>query len=88
MTKDYRWVLQLVDRCYGAATDDDHWPELLKDIRQFLGGRSTTLFFTDAQLRPIDRFFGDNVSPESIASYRDAFPQVDISMQRAVPGTH
>lgn len=85
MTNDYRWVLQLIDRCYGAATDDELWPELLKDIRQFLDGQSTTLFFTDAQLKPIDRFFGDNVSPESIASYRDHFHKLDIRMQRTVP---
>lgn len=86
MTTDYRWVLQLIDRCYGAATDDDHWPGLLKDVRQLLDGHGTTLFFTDAQLRPVDRFFGDNVSPEAIASYQTHFHKVDVRMQRTVPG--
>lgn len=86
MTNDLAWILQLVDRCYGAATGDGHWPQLLKDISQFLDGRGTTLFFTDAQLKPIDQFFGENVSPESISDYQAYFHTVDIRMHRAVPG--
>ncbi|MDH3662239.1 MAG: hypothetical protein OEU92_19795 [Alphaproteobacteria bacterium] len=85
MTDDYRWVLKLIDRCYGAATDDDHWPAFLKDLRQLLDGHGTTLLFTDAKMRPIDRFFSDNVSPESIADYQAHFHSVDIRMQRTVP---
>ncbi len=86
MVDDYCRVLQLIDRCYEAATDDDLWPELLKEIRQFLDGHGATLLFTDAQLRPVGRFFSDNVSPESIADYQAHFHTVDIRMQRAVPG--
>lgn len=85
MVDDYCRVLQLIDRCYEAATDDDLWPELLKEIRQFLDGHGATLLFTDAQLRPVGRFFSDNVSPESIADYQAHFHTVDIRMQRAVP---
>lgn len=86
MVNDYRWVLQLIDRCYGAALDEDHWAPVLKDIREFLDGCSATLFFTDLKLKPIDQFFGDNVSPDSIADYKAHFHTVDIRMQRAVPG--
>ena len=86
MTDDYRWVLQLIDRCYGAAVDDEHWPLLLKDINRFLEGDGLTLFFTDADLKPIDQFFSDNITPESIADYQAHFHTVDIRMQRAIPG--
>lgn len=86
MVDDFHRVLQLIDRCYGAATDDELWPEVLKDIRQFLDGHGTTLLFTDAQLKPVGRFFSDNVSPESIADYQAHFHTVDIRMQRSVPG--
>ena len=37
------------------------------------------------ELKPIDEFFGNSVSPEAIASYRDHFHTVDIRMQRAIP---
>lgn len=87
MVDDYLRVLRLIDRCYGAATDDNHWPTFLKDLRQFLEGHGVTLFFTDAQLRPIDRFFGDNISPESIINYQAHYHSVDIRMQRAIPGS-
>ena len=86
MVDDFHWVLQLIDRCYGAATDDEHWPAFLKDLRHFLEGQGVTLFFTDAQFTPIDRFFGDNVSPESVADYQAHYHSVDIRMQRAIPG--
>ena len=86
MIHDYGWILQLIDRCYGAATDDDAWPVLLKEIREFLDGHGATLFFTDTQLRPVDRFFGDNISPESIADYQAHFHTIDIRMQRSIPG--
>ena len=86
MTDDYRWVLQLIDRCYGAAVDDEHWPLLLKDMNRFLEGEGLTLFFTDADLKPIDQFFSDNITPESIADYQAHFHTVDIRMQRAIPG--
>ena len=86
MIDDYRWVLQLIDRCYGTAVDRDHWPSLLKDINQFLEGEGLTLFFTDAELKPIDQFFSDNVTPESIADYQAYFYSVDIRKQRAIPG--
>ena len=86
MVDDYRWVLDLIDRCYGTATDDDHWPGLLKVIRQFLDAHGATLFCTDAQLRPVDGFFSDNVSSESIADYQAYFHTIDIRMQRTVPG--
>ncbi len=86
MVHDYGWILHLIDRCYGAATDDDAWPVLLKEIREFLDGHGATLFFTDTQLRPVDRFFGDNISPESIADYQAHFHTIDIRMQRSIPG--
>lgn len=86
MADDYRWVLQLIDRCYGTAVDDTHWPSLLKDINRFLEGEGLTLFFTDAELKPIDQFFSDNITPESIANYQAHFHTVDIRMQRAIPG--
>ena len=86
MIHNYGWILQLIDRCYGAATDDDAWPVLLKEIREFLDGHGATLFFTDTQLRPVDRFFGDNISPESIADYQAHFHTIDIRMQRSIPG--
>lgn len=86
MTDSYRWVLDLIDRCYGAATEDDYWNDLLKDIRQFLDGHGATLFCTDTKLRPVDRFFGENVSAESIADYQAHFHSVDIRMQRSIPG--
>ncbi len=86
MTDDYGQILKLIDRCYEAASDDDVWPGLLKDIRQFLDGHGATLIFTDAQMKPVDRLFGDNVSPESIADYQAHFHTIDIRMQRAIPG--
>ncbi len=86
MNKDLEWVFQLIDRCYGAATDDNEWPSLLKDINGFLDGHAATLFFTDAQLKPIDEFFGYNVSPESISDYQAYFHTIDIRMHRAVAG--
>ena len=86
MVNDYRWVLRLIDECYAAASNDDLWPAFLQDLRQLLDGHGTTLFFTDHQLRPIDRFFGDNVSPESIADYRAHYHTVDVRMQRSIPG--
>jgi len=85
MADGYRWVLQLIDRCYDAATNDDKWQPLLDDIRQFLDGHAATLLFTDAALKPIDSFFGANVSPESITDYQAYFHSIDIRMQRAVP---
>lgn len=86
MKKDLAWISELIDRCYEAAADDLHWPKLLKEINQFLDGRGATLFFTDLQLKPIDQFFGDNVSPESISDYRAYFHEIDIRMHRAIPG--
>lgn len=87
MAEDYRWVLHLIDRLYGAATDDDLWPAALTDITRILDGQSSTLLFADTRLRPIDRLFTDNVSPETIASYQDHFHSIDIRMQRAIPGS-
>jgi DNA-binding CsgD family transcriptional regulator len=86
MNKDLEWVFELIDRCYSAATNDEEWPSLLGNINTFLDGHGATLFFTDAQLRPIDRFFGDNVSPESISDYQAYFHKIDIRMHRAGPG--
>lgn len=86
MNKDLEWVLQLVDRCYSAATDDKEWPNLLKDINGFLDGHGATLFFTDSQLKPIDEFFGDNVSPESVLDYQAYFHSIDVRMHRAYSG--
>jgi|GEM_PF-5837167 len=86
MDDAYSWILQLIDRCYGTAVDVDHWPSLLKDINQFLDGHGITLLFTDSQLKPIDQFFSDNISPESIKDYQAHFHTVDVRMQRAIPG--
>ena len=62
-------------------------PQLLQDLRQFLDGHGATLLFTDAQLRPIDSSFAENVSPETIANYQAHFHTIDIRRQRAIPGT-
>ena len=86
MMNDYRWILQLVDRCYGAASDDDQWPELLKDICEFLDGCATTVHFSDSQLKPIDQVLGHNVSEEAVAGYLAHFHRIDVRKQRAVPG--
>lgn len=85
MVNDYRWVLRLIDTCYGAASNDDLWPAFLQDLRQFLDAHGMTLFFTDGQLRPVDQFFGDNISPESIADYQAHYHSVDIRMHRSIP---
>ncbi len=86
MKRELDWVFQLIDQCYSAAVNDEEWPLLLKNINEFLGGHGATLFFTDEELKPVDRFFGDNISPESISAYRDYFHSVDIRMHRAMPG--
>jgi DNA-binding CsgD family transcriptional regulator len=87
MVNDYRWVLGLIDQCYAAATEDNGWPELLGEVRKFLDCHGATLFFTDRELKPIDEFFSDSVSPEAIASYQDHFHTIDIRMQRAIPAS-
>jgi DNA-binding CsgD family transcriptional regulator len=86
MNRDLEWVSQLIDRCYSAATNDKEWPDLLKDINGFLDGHGATLFFTDSQQKPIDEFFGDNVSPESIADYQSYFHTIDVRIHRALSG--
>ena len=86
MVDDYRWVLELIDRFYGAAGNDDEWPELLKDLVQFLEGLGTTLHSCDSRLQPIDRVFSYNVSDSAIADYLAHFHTVDIRKQRAVSG--
>ncbi|MEM8947984.1 MAG: hypothetical protein AAGA21_10180 [Pseudomonadota bacterium] len=86
MVNDFDRVLQLIESCYSAAADDEIWPGLLKEVREFLDGHGATLFFTDAQLRPIDRFFSDNVAIEAIADYQAHFHTIDIRMQRSIPG--
>lgn len=85
MERHYGRVLTLVEQIYGAASQDSLWPPVLEDLSQLLGGESLTLFFTDDRLRPIDKFFGHNVSPEAISSYQDHYHTVDIRMHRAIP---
>lgn len=85
MMDNYRWVLDFVERCYRAATDDDLWTPLLKDLTTFLECRSATLFFTDRELKPIDEFFSNNVTSEAIGAYQAHYHEIDIRMQRAIP---
>lgn len=87
MKNDFDRVLQLIDRFYQAAADDAHWPDLLKDVRQFLDGCSTTLFFANAQLEPIGDVFRDNVPLEAVGAYRSHFHNVDIRLHRSIPGS-
>lgn len=86
MEDKFRWALQLIDQCYEAAIDDNVWPDFLKGFTEFLDGQGATLLFTDTQLKPIGRLFGENVSPESIVDYQAHFHTVDIRMQRSIPG--
>lgn len=87
MKDDFFWVLQLIDRFYQAATDDSHWPDLLKDVRQFLDGCGMTLYFADAQLKPTGDIFRDNVPSEAFSAYRAHFHNVDIRLHRSIPGS-
>lgn len=85
MRRDDGRVLALINQLYAAACEDDLWSGVLKEITSLLQGESSTLFFTDSALKPIDSFFGSNVSPESISSYRAHYHKVDIRLQRAIP---
>lgn len=85
MKSYYGRVLELIDQLYGAAVDDELWPTVLGELRTLLDCEGSTLFFTDNRLKPIDSFFGNNVPPEAITSYRSHYHEVDIRMHRSVP---
>lgn len=85
MKNYYGRVLALIDQIYTAAVDDTLWPTVLGDLRTLLDCDGSTLFFTDNSLRPIDSFFGSNVSPESVSAYRAHYHSVDIRLHRSIP---
>ncbi len=74
-----------IDLVYGAAANDRLWPEALAALQRHLDGCGATLFFTDDRLRPIDRFFGHDVTDEAVSSYKSHYHDVNIRLQRAVP---
>jgi len=86
MANSYRWALQLIERCYQAAENDNRWPEILKDFRESINCVGATFFCTDHNLKPIGKFLTDNISPESVIAYQAHYHSVDIRMQRAIPG--
>ncbi len=85
MKNDYGRVLSLIDQIYSAAVDDTLWPTVLGEFRTLLDCEGSTLFFTDNRLRPIDSFFGSNVTPEAVSSYQSYYHSVDIRLHRSIP---
>jgi len=86
MDRYFDRVLKLIDHIYAAALDDECWPRVLEELTTLLHGEGSTLFFTDNALKPIDGFFGHNVSPESISDYQEHYHKLDIRMHRSFPG--
>ncbi len=85
MNSYYSRILTLIDQIYGAAVDDQHWPNVLGELRSLLNCEGSTLFFTDNRLRPIDSFFESHVPPEAVSAYRSHYHKVDIRLHRSIP---
>ncbi len=85
MKTDYSRVLALIDRIYGAATDDEAWPAILAETRALLDCQAGTLLFTDNNLKPVDNLFKSNLPSESIQAYQDYYHTLDIRLHRAMP---
>ncbi len=78
-------ISTLVGHLYDAALDPALWPNVLAQVKGFVGGATASLVTKDAASRSMDLYYDDgSIDPYWLGRYHDEFAKFDPSTDAAI----